>query len=153
MTSHNRKPITFLNHPHQLQLRRLLFKLFDHPNPQSIAKATAHFLRQSPLPLDDFPRVEGTYSRTIAHRSSNGFEAMAARWSKGATTTIHGHPSFVFYYVVKGNLKIDNYRRNDAGVTITSSEYLGKDEYFFSIGKSNTFDNHIHQVRANVSAI
>jgi len=149
MMNNGRKPITFQNNSAQIQLRRLLFELFTDPDPKMIVRTISDFLRQYPLPLDDFPRFEGTYSRTIVHRSSNGFEAMAARWSKGAISSIHGHPSFIFYYVVNGYLEIDNYRRNDICVTKTSSEYLGRNEYFFSIGKSNTFDNHIHQVRAN----
>lgn len=142
-------PITYLSHPHQGKLRRLLLELFIHPDPQNIAAATAAFLRQYPLPLDDFPRIEGTYSRTIVHRDDNGFEAMAARWSKGAITSIHGHPPFIFYFVIDGSLKIDNYRRDETGLILSSSACMGKNEHFFSIGKPGRFDNNIHQVQAN----
>jgi hypothetical protein len=142
-------PITYLRHPHQGRLRRLLFELFIHPDPRSIAASVAAFLRQYPLPLDDFPRIEGTYSRTIVHRDDNGFEAMAARWSKGAITTIHGHPPFIFYFVIDGSLKIDNYRRDKTGLILDSSTCLGKNEHFFSIGEQGRFDNNIHQVQAN----
>jgi len=142
-------PITYQNHTHQRKLRRLLFELFLSPQPEKIVSTTAAFLHEYSLPLDDFPRIEGTYSRTIVHRSENGFEAMAARWSKGAISSIHGHPPFIFYYVIEGRLKIDNYLRKDAGLTLDSSVSLGKHEHFFSLGKPGRYDNKIHQVRAN----
>ncbi len=141
-------PITLQNHPHQEKLRVLLFELFAYPDPNRIVEVTADFLRQYPLPLEDFPRFAETYSRTIVHRNNNGFEAMAARWSKGAVSHIHGHPVFNFYYVIDGRLKIDNYRRDKTAVTLDSSEYLGKNEHFFFIGSPGIFDNNIHQVQA-----
>ena len=73
---------------------------------------------------------------------------MAARWSKGARSSIHGHPLFTFYYVIDGKLKIDNYRRNERGVSLNSSTFLGQSEYFFFIGEPGRFDNNIHQVQA-----
>lgn len=142
-------PITFQQHPHQGKLRRLLAELFDHPDPEHIVAATVAFLREYPLPLTDFPRIERTYSRTIVQRDDNGFEAMAARWSKGATSSVHGHPSFIFYFVIDGELKIDNYRRGEAGLVRTSSEYLKRNEHFFAIGRPGSFDNNIHQVHAH----
>jgi hypothetical protein len=142
-------PITYLSHPHQGELKRLLLELFVHPDPQHISGATAAFLRQYPLPLDDFPRIEGTYSRTVIHRNDNGFEAMAARWSKGAITSIHGHPPFIFYFVIDGSLNIDSYRRDETGLFLNSSACMGKNEHFFSIGEPGRFDNNIHQVQAN----
>ncbi len=132
-----------------MKLRRFLFELFLSPQPEEIVSAAAAFLHEYKLPQDDFPRIEGTYSRTIVHRNDNGYEAMAARWSKGATSSIHGHPSFIFYYVLVGRLKIDNYRRNDTGLVIDSTTYLKKNEHFFSIGEQGKFDNNIHQVQAN----
>jgi len=142
-------PVTYQNHPHQRKLRRLLFELFLSPQPEKIVSTIVSFLLDYSLPLDDFPRIEGTYSRTIVHRNDNGFEAMAARWSKGAISSIHGHPPFIFYYVIDGRLKIDNYRRNGAGLTLDSSVFLGKNEHFFSLGKPGKYDNNIHQVQAN----
>jgi len=142
-------PITYQNHPHERKLQRLLFELFLLPQPEKIVTTTIAFLQEYPLPLDDFPRLEGTYSRTIVHRNENGFEAMAARWSKGAISSIHGHPSFIFYYVLDGRLKIDNYRRSDAGLIMDSTTYLEKNDHFFSIGEPGRFDNNIHQVQAD----
>jgi len=141
-------PLTYQNHPYQEKFRKLLLELFFSPDPELIPEITASFLRQFPLPLEDFPRQEGTYTRTIIHRARNGFEAMVARWSKGALSSIHGHPLFSFYHVIDGKLKIDNYRRNERGVTLDSSTFLGQSEYFFFIGDPGKFDNNIHQVQA-----
>lgn len=142
-------PITYLSHPHLGKLRKLLAELFVDPDMQNIATATAACLRQYPLPLEDFPRIDGTYSRSIVYRDDNGFEAMAARWSKGSVTAIHGHPPFIFYFVIHGNLTIDNYRRNEKGLLFGSSEIMQPHDHFFSIGKPGRYDNNIHQVQAN----
>jgi len=149
MNNSTGSPITYLSHPHQGKLRKLFLELFLHPAPYNIAATAAAFLQQYPLPLDDFPRIEGTYSRTIMHKDENGFEAMAARWSKGTTTAIHGHPPFIFYFVIAGSLKIDNYRRGATGLVLDSSECMEKNDHFFSIGEPGRFDNNIHQVQAN----
>lgn len=149
MNNHTIKQLTASRHSNQQQLKSSLITLFLYPDPEYIARRTIDFLRRHPLPLNDFPRVEGTYSRTIVHRSSNGFEALAARWSKGTLSSIHGHPFFVFLYVVEGELKIDDYRRKGTGLARISSECLRKDDYFFLYGTPDTFDNHIHQVQAN----
>ncbi len=141
-------PITYLCHPHQEKFRKALFELFLHPDPERLAAAAAAFLRRNPLPLSDFPEITGTYSRTILHKGENGFEAMAARWSRDAITPAHGHPSFIFYHVIEGVLAIDNYRRNKYGITFDSSSFLGKGDSFFFVGEEGRFDNHIHQVHA-----
>jgi len=149
MINKSRRPITFLNHSGQIQLIDLLFELFFDSDPHHIVGTITDFLHRYPLSFDDFPRVEGTYSRNIIHRNSNGFEVLVVRWSKGTISSIHGHLSFAFYYIIDGHMEIDSYRRNDGCLTKTLSECLRKNEYFFSIGKSGRFDNHTHQVRAN----
>lgn len=148
MKNHNGFPLTYQNHPCQGKFRKFLLELFFSPDPELVPEITASFLRQFPLPLDDFPRQEKAYTRTIVHRASNGFEAMAARWSKGAQSSVHGHPFFTFYYVIEGKLKIDNYRQNERGVSLDSSTFLGQSEYFYFIGEVGRFDNNIHQVKA-----
>lgn len=141
--------ISYHGYSLQKKLRMLLSELFSSPQPEQIVATTVAFLHEYNLPLDGFPRLEGTYLRTIVHRNDNGYEAMAARWSKGAISSIHGHPSFIFYFVIEGRLKIDNYQRNAAGLTRDSTIYLGKNEHFFSLGKPDRFDNNIHQVQAD----
>ncbi len=142
------KPITFLNHPGQWQLRSLLEQLFISPDPDRITAQVVDFLHSHPLPADDFPLISGTYTRTILLRNNNGFEAMAAHWSPGTVSSIHGHPFFTLYYVVTGQLAYDNFRKNNAVVEKTSSGRLSASEHIAFIGRPDTFDNHIHQVTA-----
>jgi len=122
MTANIMPPKTYLNHP--------------------------EFLKLHPLPLDDFPRLEGTYTRTLLLREENGFEVMAARWSKGATSSIHGHPYFNFYYVVHGCMKIDDYKVTDGNLALTATGSITSEEEFSYVGEIGTFDNNIHQVHA-----
>ena len=98
--------------------------------------------------MDDFPLLEGTYSRTILFRSDNGYEAMAARWSPGTTSSIHGHPQFALIIVAQGRLGVDYYKKHDNQVEMTRSDFLSGAQFFSDIGQAGTFDNHIHQVHA-----
>lgn len=148
MTHRICKPETFRNHPDQWTLQRLLQQLFKVPDTGRITRQVTDFLRYHPLPADDFPLISGTYTRTILLREENRFEAMAARWSKGSVSAIHGHPSFTLYYVVSGHLACDNFTRSGSGVKITSSGTLYPSEFAVFTGQPGTFDNHIHQVRA-----
>lgn len=149
MSSVIRKPVTYLQDPSLGELRLLLQHLFIQSEAGQIPDVVTGFLRRHPLSLNDFPRIEGTYSRTILYRHENGYEAMAARWSKGALTSIHGHPPFVFYHVIEGTLKIDNYTRTETGLTPSSTLVLTNGNGFHARGKPGRFDNSIHQVRAD----
>ena len=137
-----------MNHPNQWKLKALLQELFAEPDPDHITKEIVSFLQQYPIPIDDFPSLNGTYTRTILFRSDNGYEAMAARWSSGTISPIHGHPYFTLYYVVDGKLSIDNYKKQGEQAGLTTSEFLSKTQFFSATGKIGTFDNHIHQVEA-----
>ncbi len=141
-------PKTFINHPNQWKFKILLEKLFADPEPDSITTEMTAFLTTYSIPIDDLPLVEGTYSRTILFRSSNGFEAMAARWSHGSLSSIHGHPWYTFYFVTSGTLKIDNFKRYGDKAEMTSTEMLSRSQFFSSTGRPGAFDNHIHQVKA-----
>lgn len=145
----NTKPITYQQHQFHIELRELLQKLFLKPIPNRIIDVITQFLIHHPLPITDFPRLEGTYSRTILHRHSNGYEAMAARWSKGAVSSIHGHPPFVFYYVIEGKLKIDNFRQTSDGLQRSDSLLLNNGQGFHAFGEPGRFNNSIHQVYAD----
>lgn len=148
MTVNIQPPKTYLNHPNQWKLRYFLHKLFMQPDPRNITSELVEFLKLHPLPLDDFPRLEGTYTRTLILREENGFEAMAARWSKGATSSIHGHPYFNFYYVVHGCMKIDDYTISNGDLELAETGSIRSEEDFSHIGEIGTFDNNIHQVHA-----
>lgn len=144
-------PKTYLNHPNQSKLRVLCQDLFLNPDIDYIRKEFVGFLRKHPIPIDDFPPLKGTYTRTILFRNDNGYEAMAARWNKGTISPIHGHPYFTLYFVAEGELAIDNYMKQEnleARIEHTTSENLSEKQFFALAGKPDTFDNHIHQVTA-----
>jgi predicted metal-dependent enzyme (double-stranded beta helix superfamily) len=126
MSGKNCVPKTYLNHPNQWKLKALLEELFT----------------------DDFPLLEGTYSRTILFRSDNGYEAMAARWSPGTISSIHGHPYFALIIVTKGRLGVDYFKKHDGQMEMTKSGLLSESQFFSDVGQTGTFDNHIHRVQA-----
>ncbi|MDA3917201.1 MAG: hypothetical protein PF690_09535 [Deltaproteobacteria bacterium] len=148
MSEKNSAPKTYLNHPNQWKLKALLEDLFTDPDPDHITEELKRFLQKYPIPIDDFPLTEGTYSRTILFRSNNGYEAMAARWSPGAISSIHGHPHFALIIVTKGGLGIDYFKKHDGRVEMTRSGFLSESQFFSDIGQAKTFDNHIHRVQA-----
>ncbi len=142
-------PKTYINHPNNWKFQRLLQNLFKNPDPNHITEGILTFLKQYPLVLDDFPPLEGTYSRTILYRHENGYEAMAARWSPGAVSSIHGHPHYAMIMVVKGSLGVDNFIKTQGQLKMKTSSVLSEFEFFSDNGDSNAFNNHIHRVQAD----
>jgi hypothetical protein len=134
--------------PYQKEFKILLKHLFAHPEPDRIKEKIITFLKKTPLPMDDFPLPDGTYSRTILYKAPNGYEAMAARWSPGAVSSVHGHPQYALIIGTRGRLKIENFKKNEAGLEMTSSEVLSDYRFFSGIGREGRFDNHIHRVEA-----
>jgi hypothetical protein len=145
----SKKPQTYMGHPNQEKLRLFLRKLFSEPEPDTIETEVAEFLSQNSLPLHDFPPFERLYSRTILYRAENGFEAMAARWSKDAVSAIHGHPMFAFYYLLEGELLVENYAKEaNSGISKINTLTYTPGQYFCMRGKPGVFSNGIHRVTA-----
>jgi hypothetical protein len=141
-------PKTFLHHPNQWRFKALLDDLFSQPHPEQITEAVISFFKKHPLPLDDFPVLKNTYSRTLLARHENGYEAMAARWDKGTVSSIHGHPDYSFLITVHGRLQIDNYEKSGSGLQKTSTRVLMPGQFVHATAHNNHFDNHIHGVKA-----
>ena len=144
----SKKPQTYLGHPNQERIRMFLRELFASPDSDSIETEAITFLAKSPVPLLDFPPFEPLYSRTILYRAENHYEAMAARWSKDAISAIHGHPMFAFYYVLEGELSMENFVRDGGGITKTDTRIYKPGQCFSILGNPSTFDNGIHRVSA-----
>jgi len=142
------QPVTYLQHMHQIPLLKYLQHVFSCEKPELKVSKIVTFLQSHPLPLEDFPRLQDTYTRTVLYRAENGFEAMAARWSKGSISSIHGHPYFNFYFVMHGCLEIDDYQRSDRGLMHISSATVPTNGESSFAGSKGTFDNNIHQVHA-----
>lgn len=95
-----------------------------------------------------FPLMENTYSRTILCSVENQLEIMVARWDKNTLSSIHGHPGFVFEYLIDGRLMIENYERNRGNLIKTSVITQQPGEYFCDQGIEGRFDNAIHRIIA-----
>lgn len=143
----SREPQTYLGHPNQERIRSFLRNLFAVPNLRTIEPEAAAFFARNSVPLMDFPSAS-LYSRTILYRGENGFEAMAARWSKDTITAIHAHPMFAFYYLFEGELSVENFEKNGSDIRKTTTKKYLPGEYFCMRGKAGTFENGIHRVTA-----
>jgi hypothetical protein len=142
------KPQTYLGHPNHERIRMFLRELFAAPEPDTIDTEAAAFFDRNRVPLLDFPPFEPHYSRTILYRSENGFEAMAARWSKDVVTTIHGHPMLAFYYLLEGKLSVENFEKDGAGIKKTGTRKYSPGQHFCMHGNTGAFDSGIHRVTA-----
>jgi hypothetical protein len=140
-------PRTYCDHPVDDALKIFCKRLLDMANGEQMAREVIKFLLQSPCSLEDFPYVENSYSRTILHRQSNGYEAMIARWSRDAVTTIHGHPAFGFFYLLEGKLLVESFEHHGLGVRKIAERIWLPDESFFIRGRVGSFDNGIHRIR------
>ena len=147
------RPHTYMADPNQERARVLFRGLFEEPDPTAIGPAVAAFLAEHLLPIHDFPALERSYSRTILYRAANGYEAMAARWGEGARSPVHGHPMYLFYYVLAGELQFDNYEKTAQGVCKTGTTTCGPGGFFSLLGVPGAFDNGIHRVRAMVDSL
>lgn len=141
-------PKTYLSHENNWKLHQFLEKMFRCRALDEKVREFTEFLRNHPLPLEDFPSLEGTYTRTVLYREENGYEAMAARWQKGTLSSIHGHPYFNMYFVVHGCLKVDDYVQSEQGLVLSSEALVEKNQVSSFTGNQGTFDNDIHQVHA-----
>ena len=144
----SKKPQTYLGHPNHERIRMFLRELFAAPDPDTIETESAAFFDRNRVPLLDFPPFEPLYSRTILYRAENGFEAMGARWSKDVVSAIHGHPMFAFYYLLEGELSVENFEKDGAGVRKIGTRKCSPGQYFCMRGNAGAFDNGIHRVTA-----
>jgi quercetin dioxygenase-like cupin family protein len=142
------KPQTYLGHPNQERIRLFLRELFMAPDPAIIEIEAPALIAENQVPMHDFPPFAPLYSRTILYRAENRYEAMAARWSKGAVSPIHGHPMFAFYYLLEGELSVENFEKDGAGVRKTGTRRYNPGQYFCMHGNAGVFDNGIHRVTA-----
>lgn len=143
-----KKPKTYMAHPNQEKIRLFLRELFVQPDLERIETEAAAFLGENRVPLSDFPSFAPLYSRTILYRAENGFEAMAARWSKDAVSAVHGHPMLAFYYLLEGELFVENFEKKGSVITKTDKQTYTPGNCFCMWGEPGAFDNGIHRVIA-----
>jgi hypothetical protein len=55
---------------------------------------------------------------------------------------------FAFYYLVQGELQVENYERRGEGAALLDTKIYRPGQYFCMLGRPHTFDNAIHRVSA-----
>ena len=88
------------------------------------------------------------YERTFIGKDESGWEAIIMTWRKGRQSSIHGHPQYAAYNVLKGRLKMEIFEDAKGNDEIKQVNTLEIDENtgLFAIGKANTMSNHIHRI-------
>jgi predicted metal-dependent enzyme (double-stranded beta helix superfamily) len=88
------------------------------------------------------------YERTIIGKDESGWEAIIMTWHKGRQSSIHGHPQFASYNVLRGKLKLEIFEdaKGNGDITLVNTLEIDENTGHFAIGESNTMSNHIHRV-------
>ena len=98
--------------------------------------------------LEAFNTFSGKdYERTFIGKDASGWEAIMMTWRKGKQSTIHTHPQFAAYNILKGKINLEIFEEKKNG-NIVRTAMLEVDENtgFFAIGEPNTMANHIHRI-------
>ncbi len=101
----------------------------------------------------DFPVMKQSYTRTTLLREKTGFEIVIARWDKGASTPIHGHPRYSFLYLIEGELSERFFIRDNKKLMQVSTLKYRAGDYSYHNGNPDTFDNAIHKITAIQSSL
>ncbi len=70
-------------------------------------------------------------------------------WQVQAQTSIHGHPSKIFYQVLSGSFEMEIYTRAEAGsgsLSLKTKRVLRQNDYIYFEGTEAQYDNFIHRV-------
>jgi predicted metal-dependent enzyme (double-stranded beta helix superfamily) len=88
------------------------------------------------------------YERTFIGKDASGWEAIIMTWCKGRQSSIHGHPQFAAYNVLRGKLKLEIFEdaKDNGNIMLVNAVEIDKNTGLFAIGESNTMSNHIHRI-------
>jgi predicted metal-dependent enzyme (double-stranded beta helix superfamily) len=99
--------------------------------------------------LDAFDIESGNqYERTFLGRDESGWEAIIMTWRKGRQSSIHSHPQFAAYNVLRGDLKLEIFEdaKGNGDIKLVNSLGIVENTGLFAIGESNKITNHIHRI-------
>lgn len=139
-------PQTFLSLDHDRGVGKFFFDLFARETFAGYERTSLGFLQNHSLALTDYPKVAGSYSRSIIARNVAGVEAMVARWSHGTVTSVHGHPDYALYILVTGRLGVEHFTKTGSGLQRSSTRIMEPGDHFFVEGEQGTYDNGIHRI-------
>ena len=117
-------------------------------HPEKIHSVVISFLNNFQLRRNDFPLTKGSYSRTLLFRGQNRLELMIARWDQGTKTPIHGHPDFIYEYLLEGLFQIESFKKKGYAVTKIANNIQQSGDVFSFRGLNGRFDNAIHRITA-----
>jgi len=91
---------------------------------------------------------DNLYERTYLGKDESGWEAIIMTWRKGRQSSIHGHPQFASYNLLKGDLKLEIFENVKGTGEIKLARVIEATENtgFFALGEDNTMTNHIHRI-------
>lgn len=143
-----RAPKTYIELESKTELGRFLSHLFSNSKRDSYCSKVLQFARSTRLDIEDFPKVDASYSRTIVARTEQGFEGMVARWDKGIAGVVHGHPDYAFYHLVSGRLGVEHFNLGSNGPELIAHGVMEPGDHFCVVGVAGRFDNAIHRITA-----
>lgn len=115
---------------------------------EEMLKVLFDFFSTRQLGLNDFEYKKGGYSRTILYREKSGFEVMVARWARGSSTPIHGHPDFSLCYLIQGGVKETVFYKEEKRILQGGVSIQTPGDYSYHYGEEGGFDNAIHKIEA-----
>jgi len=106
------------------------------------------FVSNIQFSVNELPKENSSYSRTIVARVATGFERMVARWTKGFVGKVHGHPDYAFYHLLHGRLGVEHFSLNPSGPKLTTTTVMEPENHFCVEGIAGRYDNSIHRITA-----
>lgn len=102
--------------------------------------------------LETLPRHD-SYSRHIIGMEDSWI-GFICRWEQNITSTIHGHPSFAYYQVLAGHIKMEMFEPvNSTEARLVSTNNMSRGDSIFRKSREGQFDNLVHRVRTNNSSV
>lgn len=87
------------------------------------------------------------YERTYLGKDSSGWEMILMTWHKGRKSSIHGHPQFAGYNILKGSLQLEIFEEKENNkIALKTSINVDGGNGFFAIGNHGIMNNHIHRI-------
>ena len=118
-------------------------KLLGFINENSLSKKLDK--KNFPTPLNEsYIRIPVDYEKT------KPWELMIAIWNPNKLSPIHGHPSFIFYYILSGEIEMELYDKN---LNFIKKIIMKNKDYIHYIGEEGTFNNFIHRIIPKVKTI
>jgi len=93
----------------------------------------------------DLPRHE-KYSRHVIGTDGTWI-GFICRWEPHVCSSVHGHPSFAYYHVLKGDFSMDLFSTTyDEHAVHTKTTQMSEGDCIWQHGKPGCYDNFVHRV-------